>query len=172
MKKINVKDNRFSRIENTEISFENAIDKIFTGNVKGLNRQFFKIAETPDFLKNIGVTGRRFTMSYGVISRHLNKDKGHKLTPEVWKQLPQALQTPFAVTEYTKKNRAYRIYTTLQLENGWVVVGVDVKNMGRDIDVNSISTVFNRVGKITNDEIILWLSEKITPQQKAIFDKP
>ena len=51
-------------------------------------------------------------------------------------------------------------------------MGVDVKNAGKDIEVNSISTIFNRDGGITNKETEIYRSEKITPEQEALLGKP
>ena len=154
-------------------SFETVIDRIFSGNRDGLQQQFFEVAPTPEFMKKLGITGDRFMLSYGVISRHIKKDKNHRLTPEIWKQLPQAIQTPFAITSYKDgKTDGYRLYTTIQVDNGFVVVGVDVKKVGRDIDVNSISTVFNKEGAITGKEQIIYESETITPQQKSVLKSP
>lgn len=43
-----------------------------------------------------------------------------------------------------------------------IVVGVDVKNVGRDMEVNAISTIFGRRGdaKITQKEEVLYTDEK------------
>jgi len=43
-----------------------------------LQRTFFYIADTPDFMKKLGLTGDFFSVRYGVISRHLGKDAGHE----------------------------------------------------------------------------------------------
>ncbi|GHT25427.1 hypothetical protein AGMMS4957_20200 [Bacteroidia bacterium] len=56
--------------------------------------------------------------------------------------------------------------------NGFVVAGVDVKKEGMNIDVNSISTVFNKEGNITQNESIIYESETITPQQKSVLESP
>ena len=38
---------------------------------------FFDVAKTPDFMKKLGLTGDRFTIKYGVLSRHAGKDDSH-----------------------------------------------------------------------------------------------
>jgi len=155
------------------IPFDTAIDQIFAGERGELQQQHFTVASTPKFMQELGITGDRFTMSYGVISRHINKDSDHTLTPEIWKQLPKAIQTPFAITSYKDgKTDGYRLYTTIQVNNGFVVVGVDVKKEGRDLDVNSISTVFNKEGAITEKERVIYESKEITPQQKSVLKSP
>ncbi|GAB6121094.1 MuF-C-terminal domain-containing protein [Dysgonomonas termitidis] len=155
-----------------EVSFDEAIDKIFAGDAEGLKRKHFNVALTPEFMKGLGITGDKFTMSYGVISRHINKDADHTLTPEIWKQLPEAIKNPFAITRKTDKKDGYRLYTTIDTDNGFVVVGVDVKKAGRDIDVNAISTVFNKEKGISGNEEVLYESEMITPQQKSVLANP
>ena len=104
---------------------------------------FFDVAKTPDFMKKLGLTGDRFTIKYGVLSRHAGKDDSHSLTEKQWEELPDALQKPFAITRFGGKDKGYRLYTTMKNENGeTIVVGVDVKNVGRDMEVNAISTIF------------------------------
>ena len=55
-----------------------------------------------------------------------------------------------------------------------IVVGVDVKNIGRNLEVNSISTIFGRRGdaKITQKEEVLYTDEKITPEQRSLLGQP
>lgn len=109
------------------------------------------------------MTGDRFTIKYGVLSRHAGKDDSHSLTEKQWEELPDALQKPFAITRFGGKYKGYRLYTTMKNENGeTIVVGVDVKNVGRDMEVNAISTIFGRRGdaKITQKEEVLYTDEK------------
>lgn len=122
---------------------------------KLFERSFFDVGKTPEFMKKIGLTGNRFTIKYGVLSRHAGKDSSHSLTEKEWKELPNALQKPFAITRFGEKENGYRLYTTMKNDKGeTIVVGVDVKNTGRNLEVNSISTIFGRRGdaKITQKE--------------------
>lgn len=126
-------------------------------------------------MKKLGLSGDRFTIRYGVISRHLDKDNSHYLSEEEWEKLPDALKAPFAITKLSDKDKAYRIYTTLRNSKGeHIVVGVDVKNAGRDLEVNSISTVFgkNTKGGLTKKEAIIYEDKKITPEQKSLLSGP
>lgn len=143
---------------------------------KLFQRSFFDVATTPEFMKGLGLRGDKFTIRYGVISRHFNKDNEHDLPEEIWEQLPTAIQNPFAITRYfTDENRqqqkGYRLYTTLRLGNGsYVVVSAEVKNAGRDLEVNAINTVFGRnVLSDVHDELI-YTSETITPEQQSLLD--
>ena len=136
---------------------------------------FFDVAKTPDFMKKLGLTGDRFTIKYGVLSRHAGKDDSHSLTEKLWEELPDALQKPFAITRFGGKDKGYRLYTTMKNENGeTIVVGVDVKNVGRDIEVNAISTIFGRRGdaKKTQKEDVLYTAENITPEQRSLLGQP
>lgn len=47
---------------------------------KLFGRSFFDVAKTPGFMKKLGLTGDRFTIKYGVLSRHAGKDASHSLT--------------------------------------------------------------------------------------------
>jgi hypothetical protein len=82
-----------------------------------------------------------------------------------------------AITEYFKdkeqtQRRGYRLYTSIRYKNGYVVVGIDVKLAGRDLLVNSISTVFGKEGKVTEFEVEIYRDEKINPQQAALLKRP
>ena len=136
---------------------------------------FFDVAKTPDFMKKLGLTGDRFTIKHGVLSRHAGKDDSHSLTEKQWEELPDALQKPFAITRFGGKDKGYRLYTTMKNENGeTIVVGVDVKNVGRDMEVNAISTIFGRRGdaKKTQKEDVLYTAENITPEQRSLLGQP
>ena len=142
---------------------------------KLFQRSFFDVAETPKFMQELGLRGDKFTIKYGVISRHFGKDGSHNLTESNWKQLPQALQNPFAISKITDEEDSYRIYTNLQTEQGeFIVVGVDVKNAGREIEVNAISTAFGRRNdaNLPMDEEVIYMSNKITPEQSSLLERP
>ena len=53
-------------------------------------------------------------------------------------------------------------------------MGADVKNGGRDIEVNAISTVFGRRqnANLTENEEVIYRSKNITPDQSALLDRP
>ncbi len=147
--------------------------KEYASKVFGMN--FFDVAKTPDFMKSLGLTGDKFTIKYGVISRHFGKDGSHKLTEEEWKQLPDALRNPFAISKLDNKENGYRIYTSLQNDKGeYIVVGVDVKNAGRDLEVNAIATVFGRRNdaNLPSNEEVIFRSKEITPEQESLLSQP
>ncbi len=137
--------------------------------------KFFDVAKTPGFMQELGLRGDKFTIKYGVIARHLGKDGSHDLSEKDWEQLPQALQNPFAISKLTDKKDSYRIYTTLQTESGeFVVVGADVKNAGREIEVNAVSTVFGRRNNanLPKNEEVIYRSKEITPEQSSLLKRP
>ena len=138
-------------------------------------RSHFDVVKTPDFMKRLGLTGDKFTIRYGVIARHVGKDSSHKISEEEWQNLPEALLKPFAITKLGDKWKGYRIYTTLQNDKGeYIVVGVDVKNAGRNMEVNAIATVFGRRQKAgtTLQEELIYTDKNITPEQKSLLDGP
>jgi len=142
---------------------------------KLFSMKFFDVAKTPDFMQDLGLRGEKFTIKYGVISRHFGKDGSHNLSERDWKQLPDALQNPFAIARLTDREDSYRIYTTLQTESGeYIVVGADVKNAGRDIEVNAISTAFGRRtdANLPQNEEVIYRSNEITPEQSSLLDRP
>ncbi len=142
---------------------------------KLFGRSFFDVAKTPDFMKKLGLTGDRFTIKYGVLSRHAGKDASHLLTEKQWEELPDAIQKPFAITRFGGKENGYRLYTTMKNDKGeTIVVGVDVKNAGRDMEVNAISTIFGRRSDATKTqkEEVLYMDENITPEQRSLLGQP
>lgn len=139
------------------------------------SQSFFDVVETPEFMKAYGLTGDKFTVRYGVIARHFGKDGSHDLSEKDWEQLPSALQNPFAITKIKEEDKAFRIYTSLKNAQGeYVVVGVDVKNAGRDLEVNAISTVFGRRSNanLTQNEEVIYKSKDITPEQSSLLKRP
>lgn len=105
----------------------------------------------------------------------MGKDGSHDIGEKEWEKLPEALQRPLAITRLGDKDKGYRLYTTLKNGKGeYIVVGVAVKNSGRDIEVNAISTVFGRResgGKTQRDEVI-YTDKEITPEQKSLLNEP
>ncbi len=167
-------------------SFLDAIKTIVTKGKDAASKlfkmKFFDVAQTPDFMKDLGITGEKFTIAYGVMSRHFDKDANHNLTESEWKQLPDAIKRPFAITKYFsdkehKNQKGYRLYTIIPKGQGYVVVGVDVKRMNQGkgktiLEINSISTVFGKDGAITEFEEEIYRDKKITPEQQALLKKP
>ena len=157
----------------------NAIHTLYTKGkdfaAKLFNMKYFDVAKTPDFMKEVGLTGDKFTVRYGVMSRHFGKDGSHNFTEEEWQQLPGAIQNPFAISKLSDKKDGYRIYTTLKTEKGeYVVVGADVKNAGRNLEVNSIATIFGRRNdaNLPKNENVIYKSKEITPEQMALLSQP
>lgn len=145
-------------------------------------RSFFDVAKTPDYLKDIGLVGEKFTIPYGTISRHFGKDEDHELTEEEWQRISSAIMTPFAITRYysdksRRQQRGFRLYTDISKGTGYIVIGVDVKsvNQGKGKSVlliNSISTIFGKDGKLSSVEEEIYRSKKINPQQASLLERP
>ena len=140
------------------------------------NMKFFDVAETPDFMKRLGLTGDKFTIRYGVISRHFGKDNQHYFTEEEWKQIPKALSNPILITEYyqdeqQKRQKGYRLYTPLKLADGsYVVVSAEVKNAGKNLEINAINTIFGRNAISDIHDRIIYQNPKITPEQSSLLN--
>ena len=173
---------KFSQAQSVEVNNNPMLSAIHTLYTKGkdfasklFNMKYFDVVKTPDFMKKYGLTGDKFTVRYGVMSRHFGKDGSHNFTEEEWRQLPDAIKSPFAISKLTDKKDGYRLYTTLKTEKGeYVVVGADVKNAGRNLEVNSIATIFGRRNNanLPMNEEVIYKSEKITPEQMALLSQP
>ncbi|MBR5398950.1 MAG: hypothetical protein IK103_04055 [Bacteroidales bacterium] len=161
--------------------FNDVIETLYTqGNdiaAKKFSHMYFTIAVTPDNMKVLGIEGDRFTISYGTISRHYDKDTAHYLPKDVWMKLPEAIVKPFAISKYYSDSghlnmKGYRLYTVIQYDDGYIVAGVTVKNAGRNLKVNSISTIFARDKNLSGKEEVIFIETKITPLQEALLRKP
>jgi hypothetical protein len=156
--------------ENRPPSLKNNIHTIFNGTEAEkykLHGKHFFLADAPQFMKDKGINGEYFTVRFGVIERHKGKDADHNLTEQDWINLCDEIIRPFLIT---KHENGYRFFTNAEINGNWMTAGVDVKNVGKDLWVNSISTAFGfRDRQACN---IVYTSEKITPEQKALLDGP
>ena len=131
--------------------------------------RFFYVADTPEFMKELGLTGEYFNIRYGVITRHKKKDENHSLSEQNWLDLCKRVADPFAII-MCGKNR-FRLFTDVLINNRNIVICVDVKNISRNLDVNYISTVFGYRNRPIPGKI-LFKSKKLTPEQAALLDEP
>lgn len=100
---------------------------------------------------------------------NIGKDIEHNISEEIWIKLCNDLKNPFAIAEY---HIGFRLFTSEKLFNNYIAVGVNTKIIGRDLKVNSISTVFGYNQRYHGHEKILYKSKKITFEQAALLDMP
>ena len=138
-------------------------------------RERYDLGTTPEWMKGIGISGERFTISFKNIRIHLGKDADHNLTAKEWHELPSALKHPFLVTSYGNKGSKFRLYTTIKVGDKFAIAGVDVVkvNQGKGtpmLELNRIKTVFGRDRYVVeNGEKILAWDKNITPEQEALL---
>ena len=158
--------------------FHTVIDEMFDNvdfDRSAHARERYDLGATPDWMKTIGITGERFSLSFKNIKTHLGKDADHNLTAKEWHELPSALKHPFLVTSYGNKDGKFRLYTTIKVGDKFAVVGVDVVriNQGKGVpmlELNRIKTVFGRDRYVVeNGERILAWDKNITPEQEALL---
>jgi hypothetical protein len=135
---------------------------------KAFERRRFFVADTPELLKRHDIIGDFFAVRYGVISRHFGKDSDHNLTAEHWKALTVEITRPFAISEY---GDGFRLFTNVKMGEKWIIAGVDVKNLARNIEINNIATAFGYNFNEGRKEKIAYVSEKATPEQVAILGR-
>ena len=102
----------------------------------------FTVAYTNEELLNQGLLGEQFTIKYGTISRHYNKDKEHILKESEWKLLSSALQSSNLEIHKYKDKDTYRIYTNIFRGDKTLIVGVSVKHGCHGERYNDIQTLF------------------------------
>jgi len=127
-------------------------------------RPFF-VAHTPQFMKNLGLTGDYFAARYGVISHHKGKDADHGLSADDWRRLCAKITDPFAIT---KHGDGFNLFINAKINGKWIMAGILVKNAGKDIRVNAIRTVFGV--RSAKGGGVIYRSKKITPDQTAFLD--
>ncbi|MDR2535534.1 MAG: hypothetical protein LBD29_05825, partial [Treponema sp.] len=134
-----------------------------------LQQSFFYMAKTPEFMKDIGLSGDYFSVRFGVVSRHERKDEDHNLTEQNWIDLTEAITKPFAIA---KHGEGFRLFTGVKTNGKFIAVGVDVKNIGKGIEVNSVSTVFGKTPPAEGIKDVIYRGKKITPEQAALLEGP
>ena len=134
------------------------IDTILNGTEaekQTLQMSYFEIAPTPEYLKKLGIVGESFTIRYGIITHHRKKDSDHDFTADEWKQICAKITEPFAVERYEK---GYNLFLDLMHNNNYVLVGIEVKSVGKSIFVNAVKTVFAK--NICTKKDIIHVSKK------------
>jgi len=129
-------------------------------------RTFFYIADTPDFMKKLGLTGDYFSVKYGVISRHLGKDADHNLKEKDWLDLCIKITAPFAIAQY---GEGYRLFVNIKVDGIFTVVGVKVNFPEKGLEVNSVMTAFGYRGSPDQEQFI-YINKKLTPEQAALLE--
>ena len=144
------------------ISLKDNIHTILYGSKdekEKLKGQYFHIADTPEFMKEKGLIGEFFSVRYGIISRHKNKDEDHNLSGQNWVDICKKITDPFAII---KNGCTYRLFTDVKINNRNIVVCVGVKNIGKALDVNAVTTAFGYRDRLITGEI-LYRSKKNNP---------
>lgn len=135
------------------------IDKILNGTKEeksALRGKHFAIAKTSPLLKKIGMIGDYITVGYGVISHHKNKDIDHRFTVEDWKYICTNINSPLGVI---KHNDAFDVFIKPADSKKDILVGITVKQTGKDTYVNAVKTVFAK-DLPTDTQNLLYLNKK------------
>ena len=149
---------------------ESNINKILNGTPEEkekLQRSFFKVANTSSDLKRLGLKGDYFTVKYGVISHHKTKDLDHALTAEHWIDICNKINKPFLVAKDLNDN--YRLFVDTKVNGKFVMIGIEVKQTGKDLFVNAIKTAFGR--NSCNNTELLYVDKNITVEQLALLER-
>ena len=145
------------------------IQKILNGTAeekKAFEMTFCFLAKTPMTLKDCGLTGDYFSVRYGIIARHKGKDANHSLSAKNWIDLCEEITRPFAVVRY---GSGYRMFVNVKVNNNLVAVGVAVKKIKRDLEVNAVTTTFGYEGSVQNADFV-YVAESLTPEQLALLN--
>ena len=118
----------------------------------------YKIGMAGPLLNHYGIIGQITASRSSVNKRHSN-DIAHSLSNQEWYDVIRSINNPVAVARYKGREQSFRIYTSILHDNLNIVVGIDVKQVGRDKYVSNVKTAFARsVDKLAvgTKEIILY----------------
>lgn len=153
------------------LSLADNIDKILDGTAKEktqLAGKHFKVCDTPSIMKQCGLTGDIITIKYGVISRHKDKDSDHSFTANEWRKICKALPHPFAITK-SKEKDYYNVFLSGKKGNKDILVGMSVKSIGKNIEINAIRTVFAKDFDINDSRYkVLYVKNKKAPDENLL----
>ena len=144
------------------VDLANAVEDGNENEISRAQGRHFRLARTSDLLKECGLSGDFFTIRTGVVLRHHGKDSGHAISANEWVDISVALteRKPQLVERYGKSEKSYRIWTEAKIGGKTAIVGVDVKSVGMDMEVNSISTAFGASGAVPKEENIVYPKTK------------
>ena len=122
--------------------------KVYEGN----EARFFHVGKTGELLQKYGMKGD-ITIGRSAFSQR-HTAVGHKLNDNDWIKVIKNINNPLAIAEYLpKKEKSFRLYTTIALEGNVVCVGVTLKKTKNNVEICNIGTAFWRdIRKIGNSE--------------------
>lgn len=145
------------------------IDTILNGTAEEklpLSMRYYEIAESEALIKSLGIKGEKFTIRYGVITRHKNKDAAHNLTATEWKELCEKINQPLFVTS---DGKSFTLFLDICREGKVMLVGVTVRQTGKTQFVNAVDTVFF-TNHFTRGGKMIYVKQKITVAQQALLN--
>lgn len=159
--------------DGTELSAVVAIAKKLRDGIRFESRnQFFRVAKSTEELKRSGLTGEFFTISDGVIRKHDAKGANHAVTPEEWVDVAEGIVDPVLIERYRPEDlgdKSFRIWTNATISGRDAIVGVIVKSAARNMEVNSISTVFGAERPAIKEENIVYDKRTRPERERALL---
>jgi hypothetical protein len=139
------------------------IHQVFAGTTeekKALHGKEFYLAKTPQYLKDLGISGDSFIVRYRKIVHHKEKETGgHALDERAWTELANEISRPFAIARHTY---GYRFFINVKIRGQWVATGIFVDT---NRNINTIKTAFGYETKKGTTEEITYVSPEIRPEQ-------
>lgn len=109
--------------------------------------RYFKVGITGNFLHKYGMNGK-ISIGHSTFNKRHSVD-GHEFNVNDWIDIITNINKPIAIAKYTKRYKAYRIYTPVIINGQYICAGVDVNIEAKDVEVTNISTAFGReLGRI------------------------
>lgn len=141
---------KFNKIDNE--NFRKALD-----NFDGLNPlQLIKVGKIPPVMKALGISDNPIEMPQSVVSKALreeatypNDKKGHALTMEHVKRIPESLADPIMVFKSRTRDDSYVFFTEQKDEaDRSIIIPVAVdKRYGRLV-INEITSIYGRTNEV------------------------
>jgi len=83
-----------------------------------------------------------------------------------WIDLCNEISAPFAIAQY---GEGYRLFVNMKVGGVFTAVGVNVNKPRKDLEVNSVMTVFGYRGR-PDQEKFIYINTKLTPEQAALLE--
>ncbi len=122
-------------------------------------------------LKEAGVKGEKILLKQSILNRKGGRDSAHEYSYESLASLPEAINDPIMVIDQGDGHKA--IFTELKSGGENLLVALETKQSGRDIEVSRIVTMFGKkpegIAKWLEDGHSVWYNEQKAQDWLAVL---
>lgn len=164
---------RYSLNESNDSDFIRSIEDISSGKRKGRDDRYLNMGTTPDVFKMIGLPDTKVSMRESVIDK-VTQGK-HKIDIDDFKQLPNQINNPIAVTKSRTRPNGYVVLTELNENVDGIkkpviaALHLNKTNNGLEV-VNIVSSYGRNISQLNEDikESLYWNKTKGYPFARTV----